>query len=478
MNLIGVLFLVCAKVTVTQSQEGSSDKLSIDSTQFQAEVRVQPGYNNTLPLFSLTLQPDKIDHTDFRFMMLVVVPSELLQKGEFYCTSGYFSSIRPLPFTTNEASTVQTSSWSAQGSAASLTDALGSLKFSREANSLDPSAFQVEYLVTEVGSSATRISFIQTLLLPSKLQYKSLPDKQTVMLTPGRAFKWSLVRVEENIDVLTGTSVKSRLSQAANDYFSVKLRDDVVVVEGFAPQKMPANTDALGMVAAFSLIDRGSGRESEEYQFYLQLDSTKVSEQEKLQLILLTAIICSAVLLLFGCVFLVLRREREQQQQQVQAVIQEAVPQENILTRSIMDWHKDDKSTRDQTGLKDKELVLFNPYEKYSLKRRDVSKGEATSGRVPYASLARQDEKGGLPKKRKTGGGKEQEAVEDASRLEMSKAEESDRNQDESRELEFGNLSRIVQDKAPEQESLGEDQNNMKVVSSNIKLEDIMLNER
>lgn len=493
--VVGALWAVWAAAALGKPSIASDD-ISYDEEKFAKELRVLQGYRLDIGMFrivklseksqqelefSITFSKTLCEHLQF-FMrkneMLVMLPPE----GNFFDAVIF--------------------KFTQRGSVESLNVLLSNLVVERKvAQAIKPSHYpniEIQYSITRIGDDSPSDLFLQTIILPEKPSVEVVPKISTIYLNPGKPFSSALLEIREPPAVWLNQSIVFKPNSPSSNFYSLKIADGTVFVEGKSPQRLGQTVnDRASIKLDFTLKDGMSGQESELYTFYLEIDPEKLQANEQFKLIFLTAVICTFVIVLFICLYLILRREKTQQKEEVKQVIQAEVP-ENILTKSILEWNKEVTSTRDHTT-KDRDSVFYNPYDKYSLKKRDGARLMKT--KQQYSSLKtvenekpqdqshsnqgiitnsnsnkendRNDRANPLAEKKKLDELFAEQEARNISQLEFSKVEDFHTNVDRRpKDFEFGDLSKIVQDGGAHDETA-----HKKDKDQDLQLEDIILKE-
>ena len=162
---------------------------------------------------------------------------------------------------------------------------------------------------------------------------------------------------------------------------------------------------------------------------------------------------------------------------------------------SFFEWNKEVTSTRDHTT-KDLDSVFYNPYDKYSLKKRDGNRlmkskqqysslktaenekpqdhSHSNQGIIGTSNSAKELERDNpLAEKKKADELLADQEARNISQLEFSKVEDFHTNVDRrSKDFEFGDLSKIAQDAGAHDETAQK-----KDKDQDLQLEDIILKE-
>ena len=352
--------------------------LYINVDQTNLEVRAALGYEAVLSPLSISFRPEG-PTTEDSFNLSVIVEQEVNQYGQFWCagsTPSYSIKFDPV----NNATTQQMTS---SGQTQELQKLLGCLVFKRVVQTKEDVSFQVKYEIRSFNSTRTAVDITkQSLVFSPRLSFTTIPKVNTMYVDPEQRFIYDLVKINESVMVQDGQEPLLDDSSSTLSFYSISVKDGIAMLEGIAPAQFGTQQSPQPMARiSFSLHDHMTNYNSETFTFFLQIDPKKVQAVEKLKLVLVTAVISTFIVVLFVCAYLMLKREKKQQKEQVKQVIQEELPPDNILTKSILEWNKGGEvgTTRDQTG---KDSVHFNPYDKYSLKRAARSKNNYASLKV------------------------------------------------------------------------------------------------
>lgn len=360
-TIFACVLCICGQISA-QLISTVSPYLQITTEGFQKQVRAAQSYEIPIQSFSLKYKPEG-PSSDNVFAMAMFLDKAILEYGSINCIPDSTTSFR------FEESTSGLLKTTFEGSAEYLDFILKCLYFHRDRYVGEEKAFEVVYKISSIalGGSSTDILRTEVLFAP-KISYEVLPKVNTMYVDPEKTFSIPLVRINESRIVQSGQEPRLDSTSSSQSFYSIVVKEDTVFVEGMAPAQFGTLEDPQPVARiSFYLQDDKTGNVSESFTCFLQIDPKKVQAAEKLKLIFLTSVISTFIVVMFICVFLMLRREKKQQKEQVKQVIQEEVPQDNILTKSILEWNKGEVgTTRDQTG---KDSVYFNPYEKDSLKK-------------------------------------------------------------------------------------------------------------
>ena len=488
---------LCTSVVTASRPSMVSDEINYDEQGFEKDVRIMKGYRIGLSLFKIVKLNDA---SNTKFELLITCPVALLNSVDFY--DNRKGMMKKIVFI-NDIQRPQFTNFVYKASVEDINSYLSEFFVERskdkQADGSEERSFEVIYNIRPSINTGQSLydGFSQTVRLTSKLMVDIIPQITTLYLNPGKMFTFELLQIRENEAVWSNQSITRRTgSNAIFNFFGLRVSDNgKVIIEGKSPQRLgQSSKDRAAVRVEFSLKDSVTGLDSDLYSFFLEIDPEKLQQNEQFKLIFLTALICTFVIVLFFCLYLVLKREKTQQKEEVKQVMQAEIP-ENILTKSILEWNKEVTSTRDHTT-KDRDSVFYNPYDKYSLKKKDgnrIAKGKAqyanlkTNGddsnkgqdhsQSTHGMMSNKEED---PLKQKIERKKSEENVNaeielregrNVSQLEFSKVEEFNTNLDKKhKDFEFGDLSKILNEGG----GTGGEETNAKK-DQDINLDDIFL---
>jgi hypothetical protein len=490
-GFFGVTIIWMASLVLGQMDSQVSASLSYNMSEFSIENSIPYGHEVPIGQFQIIEKP-KTGNDTASLVLEVGAPLELFQKGTFKLKSKDNNVSQSLQFNSKNDGDPSRLYFIKRGAITDLNELLTSLRFIRNSSVDRNTDFEVTFSIFLQTESTRKDSISQKLVCFKGLKMEVLMNKTNIVIYQGERFSEDLIMVLDNKAIMNDLSIRTHPSSALSSFFSVNFSDGLVWVEGNfnSTDEDPKLDKKNPYRISFAVRDTITGIDSETYTFYLQVESRGLDQTQKLKLIFLTAFLFTLVVILFFCAVVSVRREKKQMKEQVKKEIQQEIIPENILTKSILEWNKEVTSTRDQSH---KESLLFNPYDKYSLKKKHqdskprqesydqiVSHGSKNNtSRSGTSNYSLKPRKGDKAEKNQGALRLEQEPSEkelkvlNGSKLEFSRAYEiEDKDRHSAKELEFGEeFSQIT----GERQETDEEENTKK--EADPRLEDIILKE-
>jgi hypothetical protein len=354
------------KTSLGQKVSEVSVDLTYNMTDFSQEIIIPFGHEVSLDLFSLTRSAESTESLG-DLGLEVRVPAGVTTKGNFRSRQLDGNESLPLAFSPVVGVGPATGLFTTTGSTQHLNEVLRSLRFFRNTTVEQNILLTVQYSIFRADNPSKKDTFTQQWNLLKGLKLSVLANRTTFTVYQGEPFSEDLLLVEDNKAIFGSLGIRVHPSATAT-FCTVQFKDGLVWLAGQPPDSGadPRLDKGNPYRVAFAVRDSVTGVDSESFAFYLQVDSKGLDQMQKLKLVLLTGALLLLVLFLCVCAVLAVRRDKKQMKEEVKIAIQQEQAPENVLTKSILEWNKE-TSTRDQSH---KDSLLFNPYDKYSLKRK------------------------------------------------------------------------------------------------------------
>lgn len=367
-GLRSLFALSILQVAVCQLSSRISSNLSYNMTEFSKETLVTYGHDIPLNLFKIETKQETSPKLD-NISLEISAPMEILLMGTFRLAENIDNSSKILPFEERRSGETTEAHFLFQGTVEQLNSVLRSLSFMRNVTVDATVDFQVYYSIFDSNDSSKKDTITQRLVCLKGLKIEVLETRTSLAVYQGRSFAYDLLAVMDNKEVLSALSIRMHPSSALAGFFTVNMSKGLVWVEGLAESSSgdPKLDQGNPYRLSFAVRDSVTGVDSESFTFYLQVESRGLDQSQKLKLVFLTGVLFALVIVLVCCAVAAFKRDKKQLKEEVKQVIQQENAPENVLTKSILEWNKEATSTRDQSH---KESLLYNPYEKFSLKKK------------------------------------------------------------------------------------------------------------
>ena len=366
--------LVLSTAASCQQKSQISDHLTYNTASFVAHLSIPYNHDIELSLFEMQASVDSADRSGYR--LAIIAPKELVTVGNFKARLANSSSAEVLGFTAQEPPNQAVVQYVHEGSPEALNKLLHSLTFFRNKQLERDSDFEVIYRLYRQSNSGLFDSFSQKLQAFRRIKLEQLEQNTSISIYKGERFTRDLLVVTDNKAIFGQLSVRLHPSSSKASFYTVNYTNGLVWVEGGLSDdgKDPELDSRDPYRVSFSVRDTVTGVDSESFTYYLQVEKEGLDQAQKVKLAVLSLLLFIMILVLFSCIVGAIKKDKKQQKEQVKKQMQEAAVQENVLTKSIVEWNKEMTSTRDQSH---KDSVLFNPYEKYSLKKKAGNRSRA-----------------------------------------------------------------------------------------------------
>lgn len=352
--------------------------LSYEVGNLSSEIRLPKRYRIKVASFALNENgptPSQI------FKLTMRVGSDLSRYGSFYSGCGDPELQQPLLMnpTSTQSSDME---YVFSANSAQMNVFLDCLTYERKASVNPAQRSSIEYRFTIDSSQEVDVISV-TSILQDGLQIDVKPKGGSIVLPPNQVFSRILLDLSEPKEVLANLNIQL-CKECTKDFYSLAIVGKQLVFQGHSPQSFAMGTEGRpGMALTFKIYDKLNESDGQTFSFWVELSNPQsMMSDEQLKLVLLAGIVLLLLAILGFGVWVWLKKERKKGQETVKKQINEPAVPENVLTKSILEWNKEATTTRDQTN---KESVFYNPYEKYSLKKKNVDMRPQKKG--PYSNL-------------------------------------------------------------------------------------------
>jgi hypothetical protein len=359
-----LLLLILNWGCVSPAPSALSEHISYDYKDFVSEQRVVYGYTSKIGAPSL-VQSGALAGDVEPLTLELVVPAMLLDSGRLL-RNGNALVLTAAPGSDSKSVKVV-------GTVEEINQVLKALVFERSSKTYEERKVTFIYKFTTNHGRSEQIR--QVIHLPIQLQIEVVNRVSTFYINAKTDFALELLSIKEDFEIVSNQEIRVQSTSSSEPFYTFSLSGSMVILQGRTPEgfKSYGQSEQSTMNIIYSIRDKKTGDESRSFAVYIDLDASKSGGKDQLKLILMGSFILLFLIILIVCMYIIIRRENKLNQEQVQKAIQEEqVPQENILTRSILEWNKDFPSTSDQTS--SKESTLYNPYDKYALKKKESGK--------------------------------------------------------------------------------------------------------
>lgn len=317
----------------------------------------------------------------------------------------------------------------------------------------DDKEFTSELIFRLFDWNHNSLDIFQSLLIANYIKSTQLLMASVIRLTPSSSYTFGAIDINEPQSIQEGLRIALEIEpQGMGISMYAEKKGSIVLLNGETPDQFFDKDKSLKFNVTLQGIDDLSNEVTIVYNFTFGLQEQL--EDQTLIVILIFVGVSVFVFLLVCCLMLYISHKENEERSKVKKEIEEG-PKENInvLTNSIIEWTRD-APTKDSSGNE----VLFNPYDKYSLKGPGKRQyGDLNHESSHEASHHMDKESAPLFQSRSTNRQptpssnkkvdildelKEEEKLKDISKLNFSKAIYAEDN-DKTMGLDFGDVSKI-----------------------------------
>ncbi len=365
MNALLCLLLLAKAVYSDASNVDNS--IQYDTSGFERSVRAFEGYATNMKMVGVTGATTK------SFTVTITTSQEVTQGGTFSAVVRGTTEILNHDFkkTTNNKTEMQLIF-----SLEELDKFFKSLTFLRRTRTDADLMFKIEYLIKAKDDPTKNDYWAQYLVFPVFAKISLKETSSIIMVNPNEIFSRQLLTVHEEAIIVNNQILSVLNSSTIGFYYKLLIKDSTLVIEGKAPARLPQSFDGRYMSSlSFNLVDRISSQKSPTYTFIIELNPAmmkKLSDNNDVGLVYAALFVIFGISMIVFVVCYVKLNSNKQSASPPQQQPHEELPAENVLTKSIIDWTKNNTSTRDQT---DKGNVLnhsnssLNSSERFALKK-------------------------------------------------------------------------------------------------------------
>lgn len=353
---------LCLPVLVIADSSRVSSDLSYQMADFSQDLRLPRGYRMNMRLFSLNFS-GKSEDDDFVFTMRV--PAELLRMGFFT----FKRSQSELPLSAMDKNVSEAySEFSITGNHNQINEVLATLSYERASRVENPMLYKIEYILANKDYMYDQ--WTQTVTFPSSIGYEAIQNTSSTVLDPDVDFKFPLFKVTEDPIVQSDVVIRMHSASNSQSFFTLTIIQGIVFIQGRTPTSMhQTSAGRYTTTIVFEFYNARTGDQSGMLTYYLELNPSKVRDSEVIVFYIYGAVFAIFFLSVVGFVIYAIKRDHQLKKDSVRnAINQQEVPQENVLTRSILEWTKNGTSTRDQTE-KGQVSSIMSTNDRYSLKK-------------------------------------------------------------------------------------------------------------
>lgn len=371
--LLACLYL--ASIVFSQQSSQLSSQITYNTAGFNGQLSIP--YNHEIKLNTFSIEVGKDDaQSPLELELLIITPKTLVEIGRFKAKLPGQSTSTIIEFDNEYLPNASQVYYLYRGSPSQIDQMLQSLTFFRHQQVERDRDFEVIYRIFKADDRALFDSFSQKLEAYTLIKLEQLEKNSTIAIFKGNRFTRDLLLVTDNKAIFGQLAIRVNPSSSEANFYTLNYSNGLVWIEGKLPDdsKDPALDSRDPYRVAFALRDKTAGIDSETFTYYLQVEREGLDQTQKIKLVLLSMVLFLLILVLFACIMAAVKKDKKTQKDQVKTQIQEGAFHENVLTKSIVEWNKEMTSTRDQSH---KDSVLFNPYEKYSLKKKVSNRSRA-----------------------------------------------------------------------------------------------------
>ena len=357
-STLAIIVTALLACSITADQSRISDSLTYDTEHFDKSIRVIRGYPANMKLFKINIKAGA--QINGKFTFTIKIPDGLAKLGEFkYIIDGKNMPISNL--IRKRVGQDSTEYSLANTNHDLINQLLDTLTYTRSNLKIESGQmYQVEYLLE--NESGKYDQWIQAITLPAIISYEAIQTGTSTMLPAGKEFSIDLYRVTESQELINDLNVRMHSSFPGKEYLQIDIVDGIVKVHGITPTSMhQTSSGKYTITVVFDIVNSKTGDQTNTMTYYLELNPKTVHDSEVIAFYIYGSIFILFFLMVAGFVVCAIKRDHQLKKESVrQTVQQEAIPQENVLTQSILLWNKSNSSTADQTNKGQNSSMMSN----------------------------------------------------------------------------------------------------------------------